>query len=558
MPTVKELLRAGRKDELWKMCCGFLDYNIDQFMAVQKSLLLEQIELLNNSFIGRKIFGETMPQDMDEFRKRVPLTTYADYCPELSEKMEDRLPGKTLYWQHSSGRSNEYPFNWEAIKWVPLTEEYARETGKLCGAMALISSCERKGDTSGIKPKQKFVYAVAPLPYTSGTYAYLACDELGYVSMPPLEEAQKLEFEERLALSFKEALSKGFDFYFGLTIALVAIGEKFNQQMGKAKIMPLLKQPRALLRIMGGLLKSKLAGRRLLPKDLFSVKGILTSGGDGTIFRDVIKETWGRYPLDVFVSTEAGFVATQTWDYRSMTFIPSLNFLEFLSEDEYTRCEEDKNYVPKTVLLNEVKPGTKYEMVISSFHGCPLIRYRTGDVITITSLRNDTLNINIPQMEFYGRVDDSLDIGGFIRLTERVVWQAVLNTGIPHVDWAARKEHKDQATVLHLYIEPKDEPNMSERQIAETIYTRLRDMDNGLPYCNVENVLNSMPVEVTFLPKGAFDYYISLRRAQGADLAHLKPRHMNVSDSDLSILLKEEAVAAQTASKSSEKLTISQ
>ncbi|MDD5703987.1 MAG: hypothetical protein PHU23_18295 [Dehalococcoidales bacterium] len=69
MPTVKELLRSGRKDELWQMCCGFLDLNIDQFMSIQKRLLLEQIELLNNSALGRKIFKGTIPQNVEEFRK---------------------------------------------------------------------------------------------------------------------------------------------------------------------------------------------------------------------------------------------------------------------------------------------------------------------------------------------------------------------------------------------------------------------------------------------------------------------------------------------------------
>ena len=72
MPTVKELMRAGRKDELWQMCCGFLDLNTEQFMSIQNRLLLEQIELLNNSAIGKKIFKGTMPQSTEEFRRRAP------------------------------------------------------------------------------------------------------------------------------------------------------------------------------------------------------------------------------------------------------------------------------------------------------------------------------------------------------------------------------------------------------------------------------------------------------------------------------------------------------
>jgi hypothetical protein len=101
MPTIRELMRSGKKEELWQLCCGFLDLNIEQFMGIQKRLLLEQIELLNNSRIGRKIFKGTIPQNVDEFRKRVPLTTYKDYCPELSERQDDAMPVKPLMWQHT-------------------------------------------------------------------------------------------------------------------------------------------------------------------------------------------------------------------------------------------------------------------------------------------------------------------------------------------------------------------------------------------------------------------------------------------------------------------------
>ncbi len=46
-------------------------------------------------------------------------------------------------------------------------------------------------------------------------------------------------------------------------------------------------------------------------------------------------------------------------------------------------------------------------------------------------------------------------------------------------------------------------------------------------------------VRVTYLPKGTFDNYTALRQAQGADLAHIKPPHINPPDSVLSALLGE-------------------
>jgi hypothetical protein len=536
MPTVKELLRTGRKEDLWQKCCGFLDLSIEQFMSIQRRLLLEQIELLNASAIGKKIFKGTMPQDVEEFRKRAPLTTYQDYCPELSQKLDAAMPLKPLLWQHTSGRSAEYPFKWESIKWVPVTQRMCEEIAAIGAGLAILASCKNKGDVSSMNRGAKFIYAVAPRPYTSGTYAYIATEEVEGISMPPLEIAEKLDIEERIALSFKQALSQGLDFYFGVSVALVAIGEKINQRMGKVNIKSLLSQPRALARLARGLIKSKLAGRKLMPKDLWTIKGILSSGTDATIFKNVIKDTWGVYPLDVYVSTEGSMIATQTWDYDGMTFIPNMNFFEFIPEAEYEKWKENRSYIPRTVMLDEVQPNSKYELVISNFHGAPLIRYRTGDIIKITSLRNKKLNIELPQMEFEGRIDDAIDAGGFFGLTEKVIWQAVSNTAIPYVDWAAREERKEDKSSLHVYLELKGDIKLEEDIIARAIYAELKKMDEGFIYADVRTVLNTVPVIVTLLPKGAFENHINLRRSQGADLAHLKPRHMNLSDKELAIL----------------------
>lgn len=35
-----DLLGQGKKDELWQMCCGFIDLSLEQFIDIQKTLLL--------------------------------------------------------------------------------------------------------------------------------------------------------------------------------------------------------------------------------------------------------------------------------------------------------------------------------------------------------------------------------------------------------------------------------------------------------------------------------------------------------------------------------------
>jgi len=533
MPKAVELLRQGRNEELWQMCCGFLSLNLEQFMAIQKRLLLEQIGLLNRCALGNKIMHGAKPQTVEEFREQVPLTTYADYCPELIEKREDVLPVKPAFWVHTSGRSGEYP-----CKWVPIMPAYSHDLSVIMCGVGILSSCKGWGDTSQLPEHPKIVYTVAPRPYMTGALASMLEQQTPVDYLPALEEAEDLSFEDRIKLGFKQALSQGLDYFFGLSMVLVVVGNKFSQPSDKVDIRPLLSQPKALFRLIRGLAKSKLARRPMLPKDLWPVKGIMSGGLDSGVYKDKIKELWGRYPLDTYTGTEGGIIATQTWDYESMTFIPNLNFLEFIPEKEHFKWQLDHSYQPKTVLLDELKAGENYEIVITNFHGGALVRYRVGDMIRVTSLRNEKLGIDIPQMVFERRADDLLDFV-FIRLTEKVIWQAIENTGVAYEDWTAYK--KAGEPVLSLFIELKDGYQVSEADIAAAVYEQIIKSDGDRDTKSLIRddfaAMIDFKIEINLLPRGAFANYTSQRQAEGVDLAHLKPPHINPSDKVLALLL---------------------
>jgi len=539
MPKAVELLRQGRDEELWQMCCGFLNLNLEQFMAIQKRLLLEQIGLLKRCSLGNKIMHGAKPETIEEFREQVLLTTYSDYCPELMAKREDILPAKPALWVHTSGSSGEYP-----CKWIPITTKYAEELSAIMYGIGIFSSCKGWGDTSALKERPKIVYTVAPRPYMSGALASMLERQTPSDYLPPLDEAESLSFEERIKLGFKQALSQGIDYFFGLSLVLVAVGEKLSQSNGKVDLRPFLSQPKALFRLTKGLLKSKLARRPMLPKDIWSVKGIMCGGLDSVVYKDKIKHLWGRSPLDVYASTEGSIIATQIWDYDSMAFIPNLNFLEFIPEKEHFKWQLDHSYQPKTVLLDEVKAGENYEIVITSFHGGALVRYRIGDMIRITSLSNGKLGIKTPQMVFERRADDLLDFV-VIRLTEKTLWQAIEDTGIAYADWTALK--KPGQSVLGLYIELKDGYQASESDVAQAVYQQIMHSDNdaytaSAAHDDLADMIN-FRVEVNLLPLNAFANYTAQRQAEGADLAHLKPPHINPSEKVLSLLKgKPEAV----------------
>ena len=133
MESALQLLRDGRHKELWERCCGFYDLDIEQFMTIQKQLLLEQIELLYKCELGRKLMQGAQPRTIEEFREMVPLTTYGDYKPYLSEKMDGALPEKPIMWLRTSGRSEEYSY-----KWVPITNRMYQELGNLVLAVFIV------------------------------------------------------------------------------------------------------------------------------------------------------------------------------------------------------------------------------------------------------------------------------------------------------------------------------------------------------------------------------------------------------------------------------------
>jgi hypothetical protein len=549
-----ELLREGRKDELWQMCCGFFDLNLDQFMFIQRRLMQEQLELLKASELGRKIMKGAMPSTIDEFRAIVPLTTYSDYMPELTEKREATLPTCPAQWVRTSGYTGKY-----AAKWIPLTERFVEEFEKLAGGLVLLCMADYRGDVRKVKQHLKVLSTFASPPYASGVIASLLQQALNCDFLP--SNAADLTFIDKVKKGFAQALDEGLDGFGGLPSVLVTVGEQLKQQSGSLDKKELLKRRGALVRVLKGLVKARLAGRPMLPRDLWTVKGIIGGGTDSAVFRKRVVELWGRAPLELYAGSEGGIYAVQAWDRSTMTFVPNLNFFEFIPERELFKWQMDHSYRPKTVLLDEVIAGEAYEIVLTNLHGCALTRFRVGDVVRITSLRNEAAGIDIPQMVFERRADDLIDIAGFGRLTERVIWEAVESTGVPYVDWTARKELMGEQAVLHVYMEPARFPAPSEAAYAAALYRQFRELDKRYDF-NIYAIFGEeeqppvdLPLRISYLPSGAFSRYILRRQNEGADLGHLKPPHINPSDTVIANLAEPAVEVERVAAEVRDRVT---
>jgi hypothetical protein len=523
----RTLLEEGRKDELWMKHCGFFTLSLDDFMDVQKRLLMEQIDLLGGSPIGQELFRNKIPASVEEFRREVPLTTYADYEKYFDGQNEDVLPVKPFVWARTSGRTST-----KGPKWIPYTKTMYDHLADLTVGAMLMASASYPGEVK-LERNDKFLLATAPPPYVSAFVSRAAQEQLNVKFLPSLEEGEHMEYAQRVALGFRLAMREGLDYFMGVASVLARMGEQFEQQSGSMKPSKELLDPATLWRLVKAVIVAKLNRRNILPKDIWKLKGIMAGGADTVVYGSKIEHYWGKKPLQGFGCTEGGTVAMQGWNGKGMVFSPDIVFLEFIPLEEHLKNKADPDYAPRTLLYDELEPGI-YEFVLTNFHGGALVRYRIGDLFETISIGDEELGSSLPQMHFYSRADDVIDLGSMVRLTERDIWEAIEATGLQYEDWTARKEINSEDVSLHIYLETKPAENLDVEAYRERL---TRELSRVAPeYAGLDEILDHNPLRISLLKPGAFGAYMKQKQKEGADLAHIKPPHMQPSDQVMKLL----------------------
>jgi len=509
------------EEELWQRYCGFLDLSIDEFMAMQNELLMDEIEQVADSTLGKKIMNNRKPKSVAEFRRIVPLTTYQDYEPYLSEKQEDALAISPLYWCHSTGRGGQF-------KWIPHSAEFVDRAVRNFLGTFLLGSAKRKGEVN-ISPGLQFLIMLPPPPYASGCLVQQLTQRFSFAAIPSAEVVKNLEFEERVRKGFQIALRDGVEVIAGISSILVKVGEEFGGQAQRQPFSLSMLHPKVISRLIRAILRCKQEKRGMLPKDLWPVKAILTGGVDTSIYKDGLSYYWGVEPFEFYICSEAFYLATQGWNKKGMFFIPDTAFLEFIPHEKHLKQQDNQDYQPSTVLLDEVEEGKLYEVVITHFFGMPLLRYRMNDIIKVVTLKDNETGVNLPQIVFQRRLHESIYLAGLAELDEKTIWQAISNTGIKYADWLACKEHDHNQSFLRIYIELKETKEVDV--VANLIDEQLRIVDTD--YRDIDAYLKLQPVRVTLLSPGTFQRYMDEKKREGVDRAHIKPAHINPHETDI-------------------------
>ncbi len=526
LPEARFFITGGSK-EIWDRYCSFLDISIREFMEIQNYMLLEQIREVANTPLARTIMKGQKPTSVDEFRKSVPITTYHDYAQMLEGRSEQGLVEKPYFWCHTAGRGGNF-------KWIPYTKAAFDRISRYAIAVGILSAAKRKGEVR-LELGSKILINLAPRPYASGTLFHYLVDYFPFKPIPALDDAENLDFAARTKKAFSQALHDGIDYIFSTSTVLLKIAESFADQENKQKPLPMLKHPKLFSRLAKGWIKSKLAHRPMMPRDLWSPKGLVTFGVDTTIHENEIAKQWGVTPYQVYGTTEMIISAVQSWNKKGLTFLPDVAFWEFIPQNEWLRCRMDPEYQPKTVLMDELEVGKQYEVVYTHFDGMPLLRYRIGDIIKVTAIEDTESGVKLPQVAFQSRANEVIDLAGLTQIDKKTLSVAIANSGVTHENWCARKEYQQGQGFLRLFLECKG--GMAPEDYEEKLECQLRKLD--VDYRDIEGWLGQKnAIRVTLLPQGTFARFYETRVTEGAPIAQLRPQHINPDENSVTRLLQ--------------------
>lgn len=530
MMILKEMLKNGEYEQIWKKYCGFLHLTMDEYMVIQKRLMEEQIRLFSNCELGQSLLKGKHPQTIDEFRKTMPLTTYDDYADILLRKQTKQLPGNPVIWIQTTWEGGKHP-----LKLAPYTRSMLDAYRNNVIACLLLATSNALGKFN-VENTDKILYGLAPLPYATGILPLLLKEEIDIQFLPEVKEAVNMSFSQRNKLGFKLALKKDVEYFFGLGSVTYAVSQSLaalSQGSGGIGLKELFQyKPKMLLRIMRAKKQCKKENRPLKPKDLFHLKGFMVAGTDNECYKDDLEELWGIRPMEIFAGTEPSLIGCETWTRDGMYFFPDSCFYEFIPEAEMYKNMDDPSYVPQTYLMDEVLPNHNYEIVLTLLKGGAFARYRVGDMYRCVGLKNKEDGTVIPRFKYIDRVPTIIDIAGFTRISENGIKNVIQLAKTPVVNWIALKEYNESnRPFLHLYIEIERDEMIHSAVNTEvlrdllTAYFKYIDQD----YRDLKKILGMDPLHVSILRCGSFAAY--------EEAYHQKIRHMNPSQYEVEKLL---------------------
>uniref|UniRef100_A0A3Q2QQU4 GH3 domain containing n=1 Tax=Fundulus heteroclitus TaxID=8078 RepID=A0A3Q2QQU4_FUNHE len=359
-----------------------------QVMQVQEETLLKRLRKNADTFYGRKYDFRSV-NDAAAFRARHPITTY-DHYRELVGRIaagEEKLiiAEKPLILAMTSGTSGPSA--------MLLSTKDTNTEFFLQGVAVCLDAMRRAfPESDSLQRTTKFFYTPTLRRSEAGI-------PIGPNSSTPASSRHMLNLYTTPAPAFEERWQELVDDIERGTIS----GALSLEPKVRTRLEVLMKPDAERADQLRAHFQEGFVGiaKRLWPH-LNLVLAV--DSGSNQIYGEMLRETYckGVPFFSPFYAATEGLIGVNLWPQeanRRYLLCPRSMFCEFLPESS---LDEE---TPQTLLMEEVKEGESYELVITNASG--LFRYRMGDIVKVVGFHNQC-----PIVEFQYRRGQMLNVRG--------------------------------------------------------------------------------------------------------------------------------------------------
>lgn len=518
-------------------------------MQAQEKVLRKIIRHNKNCELGKKL-GFSDIHSMEEYRKKVPLSTYADYEALVDRMMEDgkntMYKGRNVRYCSSSGsvgkpkvlpKSAIDLWNMQCIGFscsVATAAHDLKKRGKKLpaqmGPLALILNGHPMPDGKRCNGAGQ-----VPLDYLKSIIPFFCTSPVSLMYPKHEDQIDTAYLQLRFALGNRKVsylgsivitlLTTMFDYLEenwemlcddiekGIINPSVRITPDLMKEYSK-KLKPDPKRAEELRREFRKGFEDPIAPR-IWPR-LTWAYGMV--GSNLKVYVDKLRRHIGPdVPLhNMGYAAAEGFFAMPTeLDVHDYVLLPHCIFFEFIPVGD---DEEETPETEETVLLSELEVGKKYEVVVTNFSG--LYRYRMEDVIEVTRMYNNT-----PQVELLYRRNLGMNVANEKTTTQMIDFAAKQTAEKVGVDLVGHSFYADFSTNPPRYCmltepaSPVDEN--TRRKMIETLDGELYAVNEKYSKYRRWGMLGEP--EVLILEKKTYWDYKEQLKGSGVVLNQIKP-----------------------------------
>ncbi len=514
--------------------------------ATQEARLLDILRRNADTEVGRR-HGFATLHDADEYRARVPLTTWDDMAPAVERMVageKNVLTSEDVsFYATTSGTTGRR-------KLIPVTPSFVQECRAATKLLLRTSLLTFPGFLRGRRLTMRS-------PHVEDLGAGTLAGSITVALSGGLDEAEGAfdavpsavyrvaDFESRYRLCVRFALQEDVTLVSAInpsTLLLFArtleqhaqdlaaslesgaLGEDLvldddlrRQLEGRAR-----KDPAAARRVRQSLERH---GRARMRDAFPKLCGLVCwKGGSAPWYLSQLTSSYGELPvLDYgYAASEGCFGAPLSAEGAASLLVPHGHFVELVPEDDMEDLRRGRP--TQTCLLDEARPGQRYYVVVTSSAG--LYRYDMNDVVEVTGRMGSA-----PLVVFRHKGGNMSSLTGeklgeshVVRAMDRASQGAERLAGFTLAPWLPSAEGEPPVYVLALDEEAALDP-AARAALAQRFDDALR-VENS-EYEAKRASLRLGAVRAVALPAGAIARHRSRRVAAGAPDAHVKVPHLS-------------------------------